>query len=173
MTGAEIAIVGLMAAGTGLTAYSTYQQGKSAEQQAKAEAAWNSYNAKVAQRNAEAEKASAKFEAMQQERRAKALLSKQRTLIAKSGIEFEGSPLLVAEDTAAQLALENTNIRMQGLRRTEAYKNQSILDIYSANAAKSRASSYGSAAGIGAGASLLTGLGQTAYMDYKIKNGLG
>ena len=66
MTGAEIAIIGLAVAGVGAQAYGQYQAGKASEKQAKAEAAWHAYNAKVAQREAKAEEVATAFEAKQQ-----------------------------------------------------------------------------------------------------------
>lgn len=169
MTGAEIAIIALAAAGTGMAAYGMYQQGKQAEQQAKAEAAWHSYNALIAKRGAEAERQAAAFEAGQQRKKAKQLLARQRALIGAAGVTVEGSPLLVMEDTAAELALENINIRMRGARRVSAYESQSILDISKASAAKSAAGGYRRAGAWGAGASLLSGAAYTGYMGYQMR----
>lgn len=162
-------IITLAATGTGLAAYGQYRAGKSAQQRAKAQAAWHAYNAKVAKRQAEAEQHAVAFESRQERRKAKQLLSKQRALIGAAGVEMVGSPLLVAEDTAAQLALETVNIRMRGARRTQAYKSQSILDISKAGAAKSAAAGYGKAAVVGAGASILSGAAETGYMYGKMK----
>ena len=170
MTGPEIAIISLMAAGVGAQAYGTYKEKKNAQQQAKAQSAWNMYNSKVAQRQAEAEQKASAFEAGQQKRKAKALLSRQRALIGGTGVEMEGSPLLVAEDTAAELAKEAMNIRLTGQRRVQAYKSQSILDISKASASRSAASGYGKAAVIGAGGSILQGGAQAGYMGYMMKN---
>jgi len=167
MTGAEIAIIALAAAGTGVAAYGQYQSGKQAQAQAKQQAAWNTYNAKVAQREAEAEKAAAAFESRQQKKKAEALLAKQRAMIGASGIEMEGSPLLVAEDTATELAKEKINLRLTGQRRAAAYKSQSILDISKAGAAKSAAAGYGRSAVIGAGGTLLSGGAQVGFMADK------
>ena len=55
MTGIEIAILATAVAGAGVAAYGQYQQGKQAEAQAKSQAAWNRYNAQVAQRDADAQ----------------------------------------------------------------------------------------------------------------------
>ena len=74
-----IFIASMVAAGT--SAYGAYEQKKSAQQQAKAQAAWNTYNAKVAQREAEAEKGAAKFESRQAKRNAEQILARQRALI--------------------------------------------------------------------------------------------
>ncbi len=161
----------LMAIGTGVAAYGTYQAQKSAQQQAKAQAAWNAYNAKVAQREADAEKAAAAFESKQAGRKARQLLARQKSLIGKSGVQLPGSPLLVAEDTAAQLAKEQTNIRLRGERRVRGFKSQSILDISKASASKSAAAGFGRAAIIGAGSSLLQGGSQAAFMHSQTKKG--
>lgn len=171
MTGAEIAIISLAAAGAGVAAYSTYQAGRAAETQAKAEAAWHAYNAKVAQREAEAERQAGAFEAQQHARQAKQLLARQRALIGAAGVTPEGSPLLVAEDTAAQLALENAMIRQTVGRRVSKWQSQSILDISKAGAARSAASGYGRAAYTGAGAALLGGAAQVGFMGYDMWGG--
>lgn len=164
MTGLEPFIIPLLVAGIGVQAYGQYQQGKQAQAQAKAQSAWNLYNSKVAQRQAEAEKTAAAFDVSQHKRKAKALLARQRSLIGAIGVEMEGSPLLVAEDTAAELAKEETNIRLTGQRRVEAFKSRSILDVSMASAAKSRAAGFGRAAVIGAGSTILQGAAQAAFM---------
>ncbi|KKL10774.1 hypothetical protein LCGC14_2552440 [marine sediment metagenome] len=164
MTGPEIAIIALATAGVGVAAYGQYQQGKTAQAQAKAQSAWNLYNAKVAQREAEAEQKAADFASKQQKRRAKTLLARQRALIGATGVEMEGSPLLVAEDTAAELAKEAVNIRLTGQRRVSAFKSQSILDVSKASAARARAAGFGRAAVIGAGSTILQGAAQAGFM---------
>jgi len=161
MAGGGGGFIGLI--GVGVSAYGQYQQGKQAERQAKAQAAWNLYNAKVAKRQAEAERVATAFEVGQQKKRAKTLLARQRALIGASGVEMEGSPLLVAEDTAAELAKEEVNIQLRGTRRAMGFESQSILDISKASAAKARAAGFGRAAVTGAGATLLQGSATAAY----------
>lgn len=168
MTGAELAIIGLVATGTGLQAYSQYEAGKQAATQAKIESAWQSYNAKVLKMEAEAEKRAAAFEAKQQRRESKQFLARQRALIGASGVEVAGSPLLVEKDTAAQLALENINIRLAGRRRVKRYESESILETSKAQASRMAAKRYKRAGMIGAGASLLRGAGEVGYMGYKM-----
>lgn len=157
-----------MAVGTGVQAYGQYQEGKVAAQQARAQAAWHDYNAKIALREAEAERRASAFEAKQQKRKGKQLLARQRALRGAAGITMEGSPLLVAEDTAAQLALENAMIRMTGTRRVSRWKSQSILDVSMARTARTRAESARQAGILGAGASLLTRTADIGYMGYKM-----
>ena len=166
MTGVGIVITAAAVAGTGVAAYGQYQQGKTAQSQAKAQSAWNMYNAKVAQREAESERQAAAFESKQQKRRAGALLARQRALIGASGVEMEGSPLLVAEDTAAELAKEEVNLRLTGQRRVAAFKSQSILDISKASAAKAQAAGFGRAAVIGAGSTILQGGAKATKQAY-------
>lgn len=174
MTGFEIYFAIASAVATG---YSSYQQNKQAEQQSKAEAEWHAYNAKVAEQNAaaerenaEAERRAVEQEAQQHRREGKILKAKQRARIGASGVQMVGSPLLVAVDTARQLALENANLREAGYRRVaeygrraQAYRSQSILDISKSSASKSKASGYGRAALIGAGSSIMQGASSVAY----------
>ena len=173
MSGAETAIIITGIVGTSVAAYGQYQSNKQAQSQAKAQSAWNMYNAKVSQREKEAQDAANLFESRQQKKKAEALLSKQRALIGASGVEMEGSPLLVAEDTAAELALEAENLRLTGQRKSQAYASQSILDISKASAAKSAAAGYGKAAVIGAGSSILQGGAQAGYMGYMMNSSSG
>lgn len=169
MTGGEAALI-MMAVGTGVAAYSEVQQGRSAAAQAKQKAAWDDYNAKVAKREAEAERRAADFEATQHSRKTKEIQARLRAAVGKSGVTMEGSPLLVAEDTAAQLAIERANIRMTGQRRVGAWTAKSILDTSMAKAARASAPGYKRAGYLRAGSSILQGGAQTAYMGYMMKN---
>lgn len=161
MSGFEIPL--LIAAVT-TQAYSQYQQGKTASAQAKTEAAWHDYNAKVAKREAEAERKAVDFESIQHTRKTKQILARHRALVGKSGVTPEGSPLLLAEDTAAQLAIEGANIRTTGERRIGAWKSRSILDTAKGYAARKSAKGLRRAGAYKAGASILQGGALMAYM---------
>jgi len=163
MTWAAVAVTAIVVGG-GIQAYGQYQQNKSAQAQAKAQSAWNLYNAKVALREKEAEDAATKFAVKQQERRTKRLIGKARTARGASGVDIEGSPLLATEDLASQLALETTGIRVSGERRSERFVSQSILDTSKASAAKARAAGFGQAALTQPGATLLQAGGQAAFV---------
>ena len=165
MTGLEIP---LLIAGTGIAAYSSYQQGKTAAAQAKQEAAWHAYNADVAEREAEAERKASDFEVTQQKRQADKLMARNRAARGASGVTAEGSPLLVMEDTAAQLALESANLRETGARRVSAFKSQSYLDFTKSRAASKSASGFAKAGALKAGSSLLEGGSKAAYMKSQI-----
>ena len=166
MTGPTV--IGLMAVGVGLQAYSQYEAGKATGQQAKQRAAWHAYNAKVAEREAEAERQAAAFEVKQQRRKGKQFMATLQARRGKTGVEMVGSPLLVAEDTAAQIALENAMIRMTGARRVARWKSQSILDVSKARAARAAAPGYRRAGMLRAGGSLLSGAAQTGYAGYEM-----
>jgi Tfp pilus assembly protein PilE len=165
MTGAEplvvLAVAGI-AAGASVQAYGQYQQNKTAQGQAKAQSAWNLYNSKVAKREAEAEQAANLFESKQQKKAADRLKARGRAIRGASGVDVEGSPLLVMEDTAEELAKEQQQTRISGTRRVSALESQSILDVSRASAAKARASGFGRAAPISAGGTLLSGAGSAA-----------
>jgi len=137
--------------------YQAYETGQQAASQARAEAAWHAYNAKVSQREADAERQAAAFEAQQHKRQAEQLLARGRAIRGGMGVTAEGSPLLVAEDTAGQLALENAMIRLTGTRRVAKWKSQSILDISKSSAARSAAAGHKRAGYWRAGTSLLGG----------------
>ena len=85
MTGFEIPLI---IAATATTAYTSYTANKQAQAEAKAQAAWHDYNARVAMRNAAAERQNAAAEqravireSLQQKRRGKALMAKQRAMV--------------------------------------------------------------------------------------------
>jgi hypothetical protein len=164
LTGGQLAVVGASATAAAISGYSAYQQGQSASAQAKADAAWHAHNAKVAEREAEAERKASEFEVTQQKRRADKLLARQRALRGKSGVDIAGSPLLVMEDTAAQLALENANLREVGHRRVSAYKSQSYLDFTKAQYASKSAKGYRRAGTLSALGTTLGGAARTGYM---------
>ena len=155
-------------ASAGVSAFSAVQQGRSAAAQAKQQAAWDDYNAKVAEREADAERRAADFESIQDTRRAKKLLARGRALRGMSGVTAEGSPLLLAEDTAAQLAIEGANIRTTGARRVQVLRGRAILDTAAGLAARRSAPGLKRAGITRAGASLLQGGAQAAYFKSQL-----
>lgn len=167
MTGGEAAVI-LALTGAGVSAFSAVQQGRSAAAQAKQQAAWDDYNAKVAKREADAERTASDFEAIQHTRRAKKLLARGRALRGISGVTAEGSPLLLAEDTAAQLAIEGANIRTTGARRVQALRGRAILDTAAGLAARRSALGLKRAGITRAGASLLQGGAQAAFFQSQL-----
>lgn len=125
--------------GTGISAYGQHQAGKQAEQA-------YGYNAQLArEQGAEAERVS--------RRKLKSLLSSQRALYAKAGVDItEGSPLMVLSETAAEGEREALALR-RGYR-SEAY----LQELYGKQAGRTGL--------VGAAGTLLTGLGSAGSNYY-------
>ena len=149
MTGlTEIAaIAGL--AGAAVGAVSSVASG-----QAQANAA--AFNAEVAQQQAERERQIAEREAADFRRQQSRVLAASRARRAGAGITFQGSPLLVNESTAAEIELGVQNILVGGATRASRLRQQAALD-------RSRARSARVGGFLGAGSTLLTGIGATDF----------
>ncbi|HIC82452.1 MAG TPA: hypothetical protein EYP07_16035 [Kiloniellaceae bacterium] len=135
LAGAAVGAVGSVAAG-----------------QAQADAA--AFNAQVAQQQAERERQIAEREAADFRRQQSRVLAASRARRAGSGVTFQGSPLLVDEATAAEIELSAQNILAGGATRASRLEQQAALDR--ANARSARTGGV-----LGAGATLLTGVGRT------------
>ncbi len=147
------------------------RQAEAAARQARAQAAYNRYNAKIAEQEALAEQQATLQDLKQHRRTSKQKMSRLRAAVGKSGVMMEGSPLLVAEDTASQLALEHAWIGLGGERRISRFRSEGLLHLKKAAMSELQATNYLSAgrdfarAGrMRAGASLLGGGAQAAYM---------
>jgi hypothetical protein len=145
---ATYAGLALAAIGTGTAAYG---QITSAHQQA----ATAKYNAELAERNAKSAKKNAEYEARQKRKETARLLGRQRALYGKAGVAMEGSPLIVAQETAAEGEMDALMIERGYAQKSAAYLSQAKL-------AKMRAKNYGQQGYWGAGSTLLTGAGQVA-----------
>jgi len=128
-----------------LAAYYQYEQGQETKK-------WNKYNAAVSDRDATAAEQSAEYEAGLKRKETERLLGRQRALYGKSGIAFEGSPLLVMEETAAQGELDALMIERSGTLYGERYRSEGELS-------RMKGKSAGRAGYYGAGTTLLTGAG--------------
>ena len=107
------AMIGLGVAGLGVSVYGAIQSGQAQAAAARANASYISqmsrYNAEVARQGAEMARRGAEFirrigetEAARRRQKGSDLLARQRAAYAASGVEFEGSPLLVMQETAAR-----------------------------------------------------------------------
>jgi len=74
---------GVMAVATAFSAYTSIQQGKQS-------AAWNEYNAKLAERNAQMATMESEAAAERKRRETKSLVARQRALYGKAGVTAEG-----------------------------------------------------------------------------------
>jgi hypothetical protein len=108
------------------------------------------YQAQVADVNAQQAQMAAEAEAEDRKRRARYLLGSQLAATGASGVQVEGSPLLVMMDSAVQEDLEARRIRYRGYLQTAGSNNQAALARYEAG-------NYRTAGYMNAGTSLLKG----------------
>jgi hypothetical protein len=140
------------AVGAGVSAVGQIKAGESAE-------AWGNYNAAVARNNALAATQSAEYEATKKTEEGRQLMAKQRVAYAMSGVDTEGSPTDVILGTAGDVKMDAMAILRQGAIQAGQYESQAVLSTMQAESAMP-------AAYVGAGSTLLTGLGRAA--SYKI-----
>ncbi len=165
---APLAVIAL-AAGTGLRAYGQYQQGKAAEAQAKTEQQILEYNATLKEREAEAERRRAKVAAEQFGREGEALLAEQQVRFAKGGVLTEvGTPALVLEQTAQELDADRMRILEEGYLAGSFRESEAAGLRYRGRAARARGVNVRRGATLAAGGTLLTGIGQAAYVKSQL-----
>tara|TARA_X000001382_G_scaffold83599_1_gene59163 strand:+ start:11349 stop:11834 length:486 start_codon:yes stop_codon:yes gene_type:complete len=134
--------------GTLLSALGTRQQGKATQASA-------NYNAAVQRNQAIAAKQKAEFDADKQRQQGAAQRAAARTGFAKGGVALEGTPLLFLESSAEQAELDAQAIIYGGDTQATGFEAQAGLsEMEGASAAR--------AGTMGAGTTLLTGVGQTA-----------
>lgn len=135
----------LGAAGTAMSAVGAVQSGQSQSQMARYNAEMtrqtSEYNAQVARQGAEAARRNAETirqageaEAARQRQKGSDLLAQQRAAYGAAGVEFEGSPLLVMQETAARAEQDALAIRYNyqvkaAKEETEAWKMGSMADL--------------------------------------------
>lgn len=116
------------AAGAGVSAYGSYQQGKAQRRMAE-------YNAKVAEANAKVAERDGREIANAQRRRNERILASQRASSAKSGVTGVGTSLIVAADQTMQLELDALETERQGEIQGYNLRQQAKLDRAGGNAA--------------------------------------
>ena len=150
-------------AGAGISAYSSYQQGVSQQNMA-------NYNARIASQNAaltveqmDISQREKGITQARQRRETEKVLSSQRAKFAKAGVEMAGTPLMVAADTMYEsdldsLAIQYSSTVEQGqlLAKEAGLRQEASLQKMSGKAARD-------AGYLGAGSSLLSGIGTAAY----------
>lgn len=186
------AIIALIAVGTGISAYSAYQQGQAAKSNAEYQNRIAQYNAQVAkqqadydammqQRQAEEAKLKAGYEAKLHEKRGEELQARQRALYGKSGVLFRGSPLAVIESTAMELEMDKQMILregrmayesgMYGARARKQFGEMEADILRMQGSATLRRGRYAArGATLSSIGTLLTGAGQAGYMGYMMKD---
>jgi len=139
------AVVAAAAAGT--TAYSQVQQGKAQEKAAEE-------NVKIAEANAKAQQEKAAYDEEVHRERVKKILKSQRALYGASGVDMEGSPMMVQADTMEQGELDALAIRRGG--DVAAAEQRSMARLYKMQGKAALKQGYYSAGGslLGAGSSI-------------------
>lgn len=139
----------MMAAGTGLSAYGQYQEGKQADATAK-------YNQQVKEREAEAEIQRARVESRRQAQEAARTMASLRAGLGSSGVvTTEGTPLQLIGEQTRQSELDNQMIGYNAQTGAQKKREEGKQIRYQGKVAKQ-------ASRIGAGATLLTGF-STAF----------
>ena len=181
---AWIALAGLIIQ-TASMAYSYYSQGQAEKQAAEYNARMAEYQAKAAERQAKWAEYNAALAKQEAERKAKKkelekerLLGMQRARYGKSGVQLEGTPLLVMEETNKLLEQDIADILYGG--ELEAYNYRMQAQGYRTNAGMYQAEAgferYKGRAKAGAGTflagtTLLTGAAKATrlYMEDRIE----
>lgn len=138
----------IMALGTAVGVAGSIQAGKAQKAQA-------DYNAKVAENDAIAAKQKAEYDASIHREKVAKLLSTQKALYGKSGVQSSsGSPLLVQNDTVTEGELDAQAILYGG--DIEAGRSKSAASLYRMQGKQAKKASY-----YEAGSTLLTGAAKT------------
>jgi hypothetical protein len=108
------------AASAGYTVYSQQQAGKKAEEA-------EEENARILEDQAKAAQDKAAYDEELHRDRVKKLLKSQRALYGGSGVEMEGSPMMVQADTANQGEMDALAIRQGGNVTAAQYRSEANL----------------------------------------------
>jgi hypothetical protein len=144
MTGLEIAAfaaVAVAAAGTAVSVAGAQGQANAAaraarsnariaQRDAETEARLAERDAQVAQYAATQEERALAFDVAQQNRAKARLLGTQEALIGASGVEFGGSPLLVAIETAQEAELQIESARFESRLRQQELRDSAALATF-------------------------------------------
>lgn len=106
--------IALGGTGLGLQLKASHEQGKAIEAQTKSEAAWQEFNAKLAERESEETQAAAAVEEKRQRKAGERLKARQRAALGKIGVLPIGSAELIFKETGAELEEDALNIRRGG-----------------------------------------------------------
>lgn len=143
-----------------LQAAGQIQAGRVAKAEAESAQATANYNAAVQEQEAKAIEQKGRFEQIRQAREAERIKGRLRAELAASGARVDvGTPLLMAEEQAAELELESYLIGYEARTYARRARTQAELDIAQGKIYKERARQAMPAAYLKAGGTLLTGFG--------------
>ena len=110
-------VFAMMAAGTAVSAYSAYQQGKMQKD-------LNNYNARIAENNSMLALRKYEIDKKDQLRRYRRLVGDQRVSYAKAGVMMEGSAIDIMEDSALANAWELAKLKYNSEVEAAGYRAQ-------------------------------------------------
>lgn len=121
--GAEVAI-GASAIGLGLQAYGIYQQTEAQKKAARAQKEAAQENAALLEQNAAVIEAQTLDDAARFRKEGEQFLSTQKTTIASSGVELEGSPLLALQETERALREDERRLIQAGILQAQTEREK-------------------------------------------------
>ena len=148
----------IAAAGVGLTAASTIQQGRIAAAQGRFQEQVDLRNQQALERQAKAEQAAAAVEEGRISRKEKFVKATQRAIIGKSGVGLAGATLSVLADTAFQFSLDRNLILRRGLIRARELTTRGGIFASQGRFARTTGAQQRTASFISAGGSILSGV---------------
>ena len=148
--------VTLLLIGTGTMAAGKIQEGRVAASEAESAQNIDNYNAAVMEQEAEAIRKKGKFEQVQQAKHAARVMSTLRKDILAQGAYGSG---LLEEEQEAELELEGLLIGYEAETQARRAESQAVIDRMGGQLAGQRGKSAKKAGYLGAGATILTGLG--------------
>ncbi len=168
-TGAEFAIIALLAAGTATATVGAIQQGRAAEAQSKSEQDILNFNAAQKIKEAEEVRAAAQDQARKFGREAKAFKGRQRVAIARGGVLATGTPALLLEETAQELEAERISILKQGFLRGEFAESQAFAARFAGKSASARGRNIRRGSLLTAGGIAASGIGAAGLAGQQLK----
>lgn len=154
--------------GTGVAAAGQIQAGRHARAEAKSAQSIANYNAAVQEQEAKAIEQKSRFEQIRQAKAAERIKGRLRAELAASGARTDvGTPLLLAEEQAAELELESYLIGYEARTGARRARTQAEIDIAQGKIYKERARQAMPAAYTKAGKTLLTGFGTASRRSYE------
>lgn len=172
-TTATLATAALVAsaAGAAISAYGAYQQGQALKAQGTYQAAVLRNNKILADRAAADAVARGKSEASKREQQGRALIGRQRAVLASNGVDVNsGSAVDIQADTEANTKLDADMIRANAEREALGYRTQGMNFDASASLATLRGDQAGANSLLSAGGTLLSGAGSVASKWYQFDN---
>lgn len=161
------AAIALGGTGLGLQMKAAHEQGKQIEAQSKSEAAWQEYNAKLAEREATETQEAAAVEEKRQRKAGERLKARQRVQLGKIGVLPVGSAELVLKETVTELEEDALRIRRGGQVGAQRLTAEAMLSRLRGRAALFRGRAARRAARFGGAGEALRGGAQLAFKATK------